>query len=191
MRALAFGIAAPVPRYSILLAPFCLICRLAQEAPGLAFTAPVASAAPVATLAPATRAMAPAEEEVGPRRGDFTRLEYERRAQLKLMDDLDKVLRPRASGTGGPGRGGRRATRPRSGCCDDSALARSPARGLLGEDPVRRGPMIVEKGSVWWDAVMGQEFQCGEGNFLPRLDSEDPLGCFRMLLNSAPFPVGV
>ncbi|NP_001350168.1 calmodulin-regulated spectrin-associated protein 3 isoform 6 [Mus musculus] len=107
--------------------------RLAQEAPGLAFTTPVvASAAPVATLAPTTRAMAPAEEEVGPRRGDFTRLEYERRAQLKLMDDLDKVLRPRASGTGGPGRGGRRATRPRSGCCDDSALARSPARGLLG-----------------------------------------------------------
>lgn len=92
--------------------------RLAQEdvAPG--------------PLAPTTRA--PAEEEVGPRRGDFTRLEYERRAQLKLMDDLDKVLRPRASGTGGPGRGGRRAPRPRSGCCDDSALARSPARGLLG-----------------------------------------------------------
>ncbi|XP_076779899.1 calmodulin-regulated spectrin-associated protein 3 isoform X3 [Arvicanthis niloticus] len=107
--------------------------RLAQEeAPGLASIAPPASAAPVATLAPATRAMGSAEEEVGPRRGDFTRLEYERRAQLKLMDDLDKVLRPRASGTGGPGRGGRRATRPRSGCCDDSALARSPARGLLG-----------------------------------------------------------
>ncbi|XP_051018884.1 LOW QUALITY PROTEIN: calmodulin-regulated spectrin-associated protein 3 [Acomys russatus] len=102
--------------------------RLAQEeAP-----APIAPAAPVVPLAPATRATAPAEEEVGPRRGDFTRLEYERRAQLKLMDDLDKVLRPRASGTGGPGRGGRRATRPRSGCCDDSALARSPARGLLG-----------------------------------------------------------
>ncbi|XP_049983328.1 calmodulin-regulated spectrin-associated protein 3 isoform X4 [Alexandromys fortis] len=101
--------------------------RLAQEdALGLA---PAAAAAPTA---PATRAAVPAEEEVGPRRGDFTRLEYERRAQLKLMDDLDKVLRPRASGTGGPGRGGRRATRPRSGCCDDSALARSPARGLLG-----------------------------------------------------------
>ncbi|KAL1773039.1 calmodulin-regulated spectrin-associated protein 3 isoform X3 [Sigmodon hispidus] len=107
--------------------------RLAQEeVPGLALAAAVAPAAPVATLAPATRAAAPAEEEIGPRRGDFTRLEYERRAQLKLMDDLDKVLRPRASGTGGPGRGGRRATRPRSGCCDDSALARSPARGLLG-----------------------------------------------------------
>nr|KAF6479307.1 calmodulin regulated spectrin associated protein family member 3 [Molossus molossus] len=85
---------------------------------------------PPGPLAPTTRA--PAEEEVGPRRGEFTKLEYERRAQLKLMDDLDKVLRPRASGTGGPGRGGRRAPRPRSGCYDDSALARSPARGLLG-----------------------------------------------------------
>ncbi|XP_039713980.1 calmodulin-regulated spectrin-associated protein 3 isoform X7 [Pteropus medius] len=98
--------------------------RLAQEA--------VAASPPAPTATPAPAAQAPAEEEVGPRRGEFTRLEYERRAQLKLMDDLDKVLRPRASGTGGPGRGGRRAPRPRSGCCDDSALARSPARGLLG-----------------------------------------------------------
>uniref|UniRef100_A0A8C7BGK6 Calmodulin regulated spectrin associated protein family member 3 n=1 Tax=Neovison vison TaxID=452646 RepID=A0A8C7BGK6_NEOVI len=101
--------------------------RLAQEEVTQAPPAPVAPAA-----APAPAGRAPAEEEVGPRRGDFTRLEYERRAQLKLMDDLDKVLRPRAAGTGGPGRGGRRAPRPRSGCCDDSALARSPARGLLG-----------------------------------------------------------
>nr|XP_012804925.1 calmodulin-regulated spectrin-associated protein 3 isoform X3 [Jaculus jaculus] len=106
--------------------------RLAQEVPGLAPAAPTAPLVPTATPAPAARAQFPAEEEVGPRRGDFTRLEYERRAQLKLMDDLDKVLRPRAAGTGGPGRGGRRAPRPRSGCCDDSALARSPARGLLG-----------------------------------------------------------
>ncbi|XP_023364744.1 calmodulin-regulated spectrin-associated protein 3 isoform X3 [Otolemur garnettii] len=104
--------------------------RLAQEeAPG---PVPGALAAPSAALAPAPATRAPAEEDVGPRRGEFTRLEYERRAQLKLMDDLDKVLRPRAAGAGGPGRGGRRAPRPRSGCCDDSALARSPARGLLG-----------------------------------------------------------
>ncbi|XP_053442587.1 calmodulin-regulated spectrin-associated protein 3 isoform X3 [Nycticebus coucang] len=104
--------------------------RLAQEeTPG---PVPGALAAPSAALAPAPATRAPAEEEVGPRRGEFTRLEYERRAQLKLMDDLDKVLRPRAAGAGGPGRGGRRAPRPRSGCCDDSALARSPARGLLG-----------------------------------------------------------
>ncbi|KAI4541620.1 hypothetical protein MJG53_007193 [Ovis ammon polii x Ovis aries] len=104
--------------------------RLAQEEVAPSPPAPTAPTASAATPAPAARA--PPEEEVGPRRGEFTRLEYERRAQLKLMDDLDKVLRPRASGSGGPGRGGRRAPRPRSGCCDDSALARSPARGLLG-----------------------------------------------------------
>ncbi|XP_062034767.1 calmodulin-regulated spectrin-associated protein 3 isoform X3 [Lepus europaeus] len=107
--------------------------RLAQEeSPSPAPAAPAPAAAPAVAATPAPAPRAPAEEEVGPRRGDFTRLEYERRAQLKLMDDLDKVLRPRAAGSGGPGRGGRRAPRPRSGCCDDSALARSPARGLLG-----------------------------------------------------------
>ncbi|XP_075392275.1 calmodulin-regulated spectrin-associated protein 3 isoform X1 [Tenrec ecaudatus] len=98
--------------------------RLAQEE-----AAPPAPSAPTAPVAPAGRATG--EEEVSTRRGEFTRLEYERRAQLKLMDDLDKVLRPWA-GAGRPSRGGRRGPRPRSGCCDDSALARSPARGLLG-----------------------------------------------------------
>ncbi|XP_053442588.1 calmodulin-regulated spectrin-associated protein 3 isoform X4 [Nycticebus coucang] len=64
--------------------------RLAQEeTPG---PVPGALAAPSAALAPAPATRAPAEEEVGPRRGEFTRLEYERRAQLKLMDDLDKAL---------------------------------------------------------------------------------------------------
>ncbi|XP_004644955.1 calmodulin-regulated spectrin-associated protein 3 isoform X2 [Octodon degus] len=110
--------------------------RLAHEgacaAPAAPVSAPTAPVVAAAAVAPAPAARVPAEEEVGPRRGEFTRLEYERRAQLKLMDDLEKVLRPRAAGAGGPGRGGRRAPRPRSGCCDDSALARNPARGLLG-----------------------------------------------------------
>ncbi|XP_068778928.1 calmodulin-regulated spectrin-associated protein 3 isoform X2 [Struthio camelus] len=77
-------------------------------------------------------ARAPAEapartEEEGGRRGDFTRQEYERRQQLKLMADLDKVLRQRA-----PSARALRRGRPRSVFCDDSALARSPAKGLLG-----------------------------------------------------------
>ncbi|GAB0201733.1 calmodulin-regulated spectrin-associated protein 3 [Grus japonensis] len=71
-------------------------------------------------------------EEEGCRRGDFTRQEYERRQQLKLMEELEKVLRPPR----GPPRGTPRAPRgpraPRPRCCDDSALARSPPKGLLG-----------------------------------------------------------
>ncbi|KAM6294083.1 LOW QUALITY PROTEIN: calmodulin-regulated spectrin-associated protein 3 [Aegotheles albertisi] len=75
----------------------------------------------------------PPEEEVGGgRRGDFTRQEYERRQQLKLMEELEKVLRPpRASPRGSRApRGTPRGPRPR--CCDDSALTRSPPKGLLG-----------------------------------------------------------
>lgn len=75
----------------------------------------------------------PPEEEVGGRRGDFTRQEYERRQQLKLMEELEKVLRPPRGtprGSRGPPRGPPRGPRPR--CCDDSALARSPPKGLLG-----------------------------------------------------------
>ncbi|XP_014117412.1 PREDICTED: calmodulin-regulated spectrin-associated protein 3, partial [Pseudopodoces humilis] len=81
----------------------------------------------------------------GSRRGEFTRLEYERRQQLKLMEELEKVLRPprgtpapKSGGGGGRGhprdgqnRGGG-SGRPRPRCCDDSALARSPPKGLLG-----------------------------------------------------------
>lgn len=72
----------------------------------------------------------PRPEEDPPRRGDFTRQEYERRQQLKLMADLDKVLRPPRSA---PPRGAPpRRPRPKSVFCDDSALARSPAKGALG-----------------------------------------------------------
>ncbi|XP_059588414.1 calmodulin-regulated spectrin-associated protein 3 isoform X3 [Alligator mississippiensis] len=62
----------------------------------------------------------------GGRRGAFTRQEHQRRQQLKLMEDLDKVLRPKA-----PGARPHRRGRPRT-VCDDSALARSPPKGLLG-----------------------------------------------------------
>lgn len=69
------------------------------------------------------------EEEVGPRRGDFTRQEYLRRHQLKLMEDLDKVLRQKPTTVRALKKG-----RPKTVFCDDSVLARSPVKGLLGKD---------------------------------------------------------
>ncbi|KAM7419706.1 hypothetical protein PAMA_016679 [Pampus argenteus] len=61
------------------------------------------------------------------RRGDFTRGEYARRQQLRIMDDLDKVLRQKSTNQG------RSAvkkthTRPRSMTREESQLSRSPAR---------------------------------------------------------------
>ncbi|XP_023651437.2 calmodulin-regulated spectrin-associated protein 3 isoform X2 [Paramormyrops kingsleyae] len=62
-----------------------------------------------------------------PRRGDFTRQEYQRRQQLKLMEELDKVLRSKATSTRAI-----KKQRPKTEFRDDSGLSRSPAKGFLG-----------------------------------------------------------
>ncbi|KAJ8254027.1 hypothetical protein COCON_G00206390 [Conger conger] len=74
---------------------------------------------------PATRT--PPAEATPVRRGDFTRLEYERRHQLKIMEDLDKALRQRPTTVRGV-----KKQRPKSLFRDDSALSRSPAKGYMG-----------------------------------------------------------
>ncbi|KPP63654.1 calmodulin-regulated spectrin-associated protein 3-like [Scleropages formosus] len=61
------------------------------------------------------------------RRGEFTRQEYERRQQLKLMEDLEKVLRQRP-----PASRGAKKQRPKTEFRDDSGLSRSPAKGFMG-----------------------------------------------------------
>lgn len=62
------------------------------------------------------------------RRGNFTRQEYERRHQLKIMEDLDKVLRQKPTTVRGV-----KKQRPKTVFRDDSGLSRSPAKGLLGK----------------------------------------------------------
>ncbi|OCT90272.1 calmodulin-regulated spectrin-associated protein 3 isoform X3 [Xenopus laevis] len=69
----------------------------------------------------------PKEEEVVTRRGDFTRKEYERRHQLKIMEDLDKVLRQKPMTVRQV-----KKPRPKTVFRDDSVISRSPVRGLLG-----------------------------------------------------------
>ncbi|XP_064416268.1 calmodulin-regulated spectrin-associated protein 3 [Latimeria chalumnae] len=66
-------------------------------------------------------------EEEAVRRGDFTRQEHERRQQLKLMEDLDKVLRQKPTTVRAVKKG-----RPKTVFRDDSVISRSPVRGLLG-----------------------------------------------------------
>ncbi|XP_035381091.1 calmodulin-regulated spectrin-associated protein 3 isoform X1 [Electrophorus electricus] len=76
---------------------------------------------------PQTPCTPPLVEGTPQRRGDFTRQEYERRQQLKIMEDLDKVLRQKPTTVRGV-----KKQRPKTVFHDDSALSRSPAKGLMG-----------------------------------------------------------
>ncbi|CAL8273642.1 unnamed protein product [Lota lota] len=72
-----------------------------------------------------TGSRTPTAEGTPQRRGDFTRLEYERRHQLKVMEDLDKVLRQKPTTVRGV------KNRPKTVFRDDSGLSRSPAKGFM------------------------------------------------------------
>ncbi|KAM6905289.1 calmodulin-regulated spectrin-associated protein 3 isoform 1-T1 [Xenentodon cancila] len=74
---------------------------------------------------PASRT--PPAEGTPQRRGDFTRQEYERRQQLKLMEDLDKVLRQKPTTVRGV-----KKQRPKTVFRDDSILSNSPVKGFMG-----------------------------------------------------------
>ncbi|KAA8585239.1 calmodulin-regulated spectrin-associated protein 3 isoform X3 [Etheostoma spectabile] len=69
----------------------------------------------------------PPVEGTPQRRGDFTRQEYERRHQLKIMEDLDKVLRQKPTTVRGV-----KKQRPKTVFRDDSVLSHSPAKGFMG-----------------------------------------------------------
>lgn len=69
----------------------------------------------------------PPPEGTPQRRGGFTREEYERRHQLKIMEDLDKVLRQKPTTVRGV-----KKQRPKTVFRDDSGLSRSPAKGFMG-----------------------------------------------------------
>ncbi|XP_041812491.1 calmodulin-regulated spectrin-associated protein 3 isoform X2 [Chelmon rostratus] len=69
----------------------------------------------------------PPVEGTPQRRGDFTRQEYERRQQLKIMEDLDKVLRQKPTTVRGV-----KKQRPKTVFRDDSVLSHSPVKGFMG-----------------------------------------------------------
>ncbi|KAM7371792.1 hypothetical protein PAMP_009002 [Pampus punctatissimus] len=69
----------------------------------------------------------PPVEGTPQRRGDFTKQEYERRQQLKIMEDLDKVLRQKPTTVRGV-----KKQRPKTVFRDDSALSHSPVKGFMG-----------------------------------------------------------
>ncbi|KAG7263621.1 hypothetical protein CRUP_012856 [Coryphaenoides rupestris] len=72
-------------------------------------------------------ARTPSAEGTPQRRGEFTRQEYERRQQLRIMEDLDKVLRQKPTTVRGV-----KKQRPKTVFRDDSNISRSPAKGFMG-----------------------------------------------------------
>lgn len=76
------------------------------------------------------------------RRGDFTRGEYARRQQLRIMDDLDKVLRQKSTSQGGSSAKKTRS-RPRSMTREETRLSLSPAKGTTGK--VKSEKKVINK----------------------------------------------
>ncbi|MEQ2210022.1 hypothetical protein XENOCAPTIV_007383, partial [Xenoophorus captivus] len=82
----------------------------------------------------------PPAEGTPQRRGDFTRQEYERRQQLKIMEDLDKVLRQKPTTVRGV-----KKQRPKTVFRDDSVLSNSPVKGpkLYKEPSFKSNKFII------------------------------------------------
>ncbi|XP_039895813.1 calmodulin-regulated spectrin-associated protein 3 isoform X3 [Simochromis diagramma] len=76
---------------------------------------------------PGTPPKTPPAEGTPQRRGDFTKQEYERRQQLKIMEDLDKVLKQKPTTVRGV-----KKQRPKTMFRDDSVLSQSPVKGFMG-----------------------------------------------------------
>ncbi|XP_053184018.1 calmodulin-regulated spectrin-associated protein 3-like [Scomber japonicus] len=84
-------------------------------------------ASPSHTPPAGTTSPSPTPPATPVRRGDFTRGEYARRHQLKIMEDLDKVLRQKSTNHGRSSVKKAHA-RPRSMTREESQLSRSPAK---------------------------------------------------------------
>ncbi|CAJ1053881.1 calmodulin-regulated spectrin-associated protein 3-like isoform X3 [Xyrichtys novacula] len=88
-------------------------------------------ASPSNTPPAGTTSPSPTPPATPGRRGDFTRGEYARRHQLRIMEDLDKVLQQKSSNQGRSSTKKSRC-RPRSMTREETKLSLSPAKGTSG-----------------------------------------------------------
>ncbi|XP_029949407.1 calmodulin-regulated spectrin-associated protein 3-like [Salarias fasciatus] len=89
------------------------------------------TASPCNTPPRGTTSPSPTPPATPGRRGEFTRGEYARRQQLRIMDDLDKVLKQKSTNPGRPANKKTRS-RPRSMTREETQLSLSPAKGATG-----------------------------------------------------------
>ncbi|XP_015238733.1 PREDICTED: calmodulin-regulated spectrin-associated protein 3-like isoform X2 [Cyprinodon variegatus] len=90
------------------------------------------AASPSNTPPAVTTSPSPTPPATPARRGDFTRGEYERRHQLRIMEDLDKVLKQKTTNHQGRSSVKKTRSRPRSMTREETKLSLSPAKGATG-----------------------------------------------------------
>ncbi|XP_038568763.1 calmodulin-regulated spectrin-associated protein 3-like isoform X1 [Micropterus salmoides] len=106
------------------------------------------------------------------RRGDFTRGEYARRQQLRIMDDLDKVLRQKSTSQGGSSAKKTRS-RPRSMTREETRLSLSPAKGTTGSKLTK----VYSHSSLNLAATDESGNRCADPIKKPQSRPNSPAGC--------------
>ncbi|XP_042341134.1 calmodulin-regulated spectrin-associated protein 3-like isoform X2 [Plectropomus leopardus] len=106
------------------------------------------------------------------RRGEFTRGEYTRRHQLRLMEDLDKVLRQKTT-TQGKSSTKKTRSRPRSMTREETQLSLSPAKGTTGSKLTK----VYSNSSLNLTATDEPGSRCGGRTKKPPSRPDSPSGC--------------
>ncbi|KAL7405159.1 hypothetical protein ABVT39_024666 [Epinephelus coioides] len=106
------------------------------------------------------------------RRGDFTRGEYTRRNQLRIMEDLDKVLRQKTA-TQGKSSAKKTRSRPRSMTREETQLSLSPAKGTIGSKLTK----VYSNSSLNLTATDQPGKGCGDSTKKPHSRPDSPAGC--------------
>nr|XP_046228843.1 calmodulin-regulated spectrin-associated protein 3-like [Scatophagus argus] len=122
---------------------------------------------PVGTTSPS-----PTPPATPARRGDFTRGEYARRQQLRIMDDLDKVLQQKSTNQG---RSSAKKTRsrPRSMTREETQLSLSPAKGATGSKLTK----VYSHSSLNLAAMDEPGKKCAEPTKKPNSRPDSPAAC--------------
>ncbi|XP_077936085.1 calmodulin-regulated spectrin-associated protein 3-like isoform X3 [Gasterosteus aculeatus] len=113
---------------------------------------------PSGTPPPGMTSPSPTPPATPVRRGTFTRVEYARRHQLRIMEDLDKVLREKSTSQGRSSAKKPRP-RPRSMTREETQRPVSPAKGTAGS----RLTKVYSNSSLNLAATEEPGNRCGDG----------------------------
>ncbi|XP_068177878.1 calmodulin-regulated spectrin-associated protein 3 [Antennarius striatus] len=106
------------------------------------------------------------------RRGEFTRVEYARRQQLRIMDDLEKVLQQKSTNQGRPSAKKARS-RPRSMTREETQLSLSPAKGKTGSKLTK----VYSHSSLNLAAMEESGSKSVDSSKKPNSRPDSPAGC--------------